>query len=67
LSHPNFTAVADLKQNLRYPIVVAGGISSVDDLVQLAELGAEGAITGMAIYSGAIDLKRAIETVDQVS
>jgi len=46
---------------------VAGGISSVDDLVQLAELGAEGAITGMAIYSGAIDLKRAIETVDQVS
>jgi len=66
LSHPNFTAVADLKQNLRYPIVVAGGISSVDDLVQLAELGAEGAITGMAIYSGAIDLKRAIETVDQV-
>jgi len=67
LSHPNFTAVADLKQNLRYPIVVAGGISSIDDLVQLAELGAEGAITGMAIYSGAIDLKRAIETVDQVS
>jgi len=67
LSHPNFTAVADLKQNLGYPIVVAGGISSVDDLVQLAELGAEGAITGMAIYSGAIDLKRAIETVDQVS
>jgi len=67
LSHPNFTAVADLKQNLRYPIVIAGGISSIDDLVQLAELGAEGAITGMAIYSGAIDLKRAIETVDQVS
>jgi len=67
LSHPNFTAVADLKENLRYPIVVAGGISSIDDLVQLAELGAEGAITGMAIYSGAIDLKRAIETVDQVS
>lgn len=67
LSHPNFTAVADLQQNLRYPIVVAGGISSIDDLVQLAELGAEGAITGMAIYSGAIDLKRAIETVDQVS
>jgi phosphoribosylformimino-5-aminoimidazole carboxamide ribotide isomerase len=67
LSHPNFTAVADMKQNLRYPIVVAGGISSIDDLVQLAELGAEGAITGMAIYSGAIDLKRAIETVDQVS
>jgi phosphoribosylformimino-5-aminoimidazole carboxamide ribonucleotide (ProFAR) isomerase len=46
---------------------VAGGISSIKDLVGLAELGVEGAISGMAIYSGALDLKHAIETIDAMT
>ena len=50
-----------------YPIVVAGGITSIDDLVELAKLGVEGAISGMAIYSGSLDLQRAIETVDALA
>jgi len=64
LTHPNFDSVAELSDNLRYPIIVAGGIASIEDLVELAKLGVEGAISGMAIYSGALDLKRAIETID---
>jgi phosphoribosylformimino-5-aminoimidazole carboxamide ribotide isomerase len=67
MTHPNFDAVAELKHNLRYPIIVAGGISSIDDLVGLAKLGVEGAISGMAIYSRALDLKRAIETIDAMT
>jgi phosphoribosylformimino-5-aminoimidazole carboxamide ribotide isomerase len=67
LTHPNFAAVAELGDNLRYPIIVAGGIASIDDLVELAKLGVEGAISGMAIYSGALDLKRAIETIDAMT
>ena len=67
LTHPNFAAVTELSDNLRYPIIVAGGISSIEDLVELAELGVEGAISGMAIYSGALDLKRAIETIDAMT
>lgn len=67
LTHPNFEAVAELGQNLRYPIIVAGGIASIDDLVGLAKLGVEGAISGMAIYSGALDLKSAIETIDEMT
>lgn len=67
LTHPNFAAVAELGDNLRYPIIVAGGISSIEDLVELAKLGVEGAISGMAIYSGALDLKRAIETIDAMT
>ncbi len=67
LTHPNFAAVAELRENLRYPIVVAGGIASIDDLVELAKLGVEGAISGMAIYSGSLDLQRAIETVDALA
>ena len=67
LTHPNFEAVAELGENLRYPIIVAGGIASIDDLVGLAKLGVEGAISGMAIYSGALDLKKAIETIDEMT
>ncbi len=67
MTHPNFDAVAELSHNLRYPIIVAGGIASIDDLVGLAKLGVEGAISGMAIYSGALDLKRAIETIDEMT
>jgi phosphoribosylformimino-5-aminoimidazole carboxamide ribotide isomerase len=64
MTHPNFDAVAELQDNLRYPVIVAGGIASIEDLVELAKLGVEGAISGMAIYSGALDLRRAIETID---
>lgn len=67
LTHPNFTAVAELQENLRYPIVVAGGIASIEDLVELAKMGVEGAISGMAIYSGTLDLRRAIETIDAMT
>lgn len=64
MTHPNFDAVAELHDNLRYPVIVAGGIASIEDLVELAKLGVAGAISGMAIYSGALDLRRAIETID---
>ena len=67
MGHPNFAAITELKNNLRYPIIVAGGIASVEDLVQLAKIGVEGAISGMAIYSGALDLRRAIETIDSMT
>ncbi len=67
MTHPNFAAVAEFQEYLRYPIVVAGGISSIEDLVELAKLGIEGAISGMAIYSGALDLQRAIETIDALT
>ena len=40
---------------------------TIEDLVELANLGVEGAISGMAIYSGALDLKRAIETIDAMT
>lgn len=67
MSHPNFAAVTELQQNLRYPIIVAGGVASLEDLVELANLNVEAAISGMAIYSGALDLGHAIETIDAMT
>ena len=63
LSHPNFQSISSLIAAVGYPIVAAGGIASIDDLLELARIGAEGAVTGLAIYSGALDLERAIREV----
>lgn len=38
-------------------LIASGGVTSMDDLVQLKEIGCEGAIIGKAIYEGKITLK----------
>lgn len=39
-------------------LIASGGVSSIDDLYQLKEIGCEGAIVGKAIYEGRITLKQ---------
>lgn len=38
-------------------LIASGGVSSIDDLIKVKELGCEGAILGKAIYEGHIQLK----------
>ena len=42
-------------------IVASGGVSSIDDIKALRALDLYGAIIGKAYYTGAIDLKEALE------
>ena len=42
-------------------IVASGGVSSLEDVKALRELELYGAIIGKAYYTGAIDLRQAIE------
>jgi phosphoribosylformimino-5-aminoimidazole carboxamide ribotide isomerase len=42
-------------------LVASGGVSTIDDVKRLAARGIYGAIIGKAYYTGAIDLKEAIE------
>lgn len=37
------------------PVIVAGGIASIDDLRALRDVGARAAVLGMSLYTGAID------------
>ncbi len=66
LSHPNFDAVSQVVNGIKLPVMVAGGIATVDDVVKLREIGAYGAITGMAIYTGSLDLAKAIQTISDL-
>ena len=45
----------------RSGIVASGGVSSLEDVRALREAGLYGAIIGKAYYTGAIDLRRALE------
>lgn len=50
-----------LSQKFDMDIVASGGISDIDDIKALRQLGLYGAIIGKAYYTGAIDLKEALE------
>ena len=59
---PNIDATADLARAVSIPVIASGGVSSIDDLISLRDCGAglNGAISGRALYDGAIDLKAAL-------
>jgi len=64
LTEPNFTAIAELVNATRLPVIAAGGISSLLHLKMLNQLGVEGAIIGKALYTGDINLKQALNTIN---
>ena len=51
----------ELSRKLDLQIIASGGVSSLDDVKRLAKMDIHGAIIGKAYYTGAIDLKQAIE------
>ena len=63
LTEPNFTAIFELVNATKLPVIAAGGISSLNHLKMLKQLGVEGAIIGKALYTGDINLKQALVTV----
>ncbi len=64
LTEPNFSAISELINAIRRPVIAAGGISTLNHLRMLKQLGAEAAIVGKALYTGDINLKQALATVN---
>ena len=58
---PNVAATGALARAVSVPVIASGGVSSLADLLAIREDGAiAGAITGRALYDGAIDLAEAV-------
>ena len=66
LTGPNFDAISEVIDSVRVPVIASGGVASLNHLKMLQKLGAEGAIVGRALYTGDIDLKRAIAAISQM-
>ena len=60
LTEPNFDMIHRLLDETNIPVIVAGGLSKLEHLRRLKELGVEGAIIGKALYTGDINLGEAI-------
>lgn len=56
---PNFEGIAEIIETSGMKTVIAGGISTYEAIEKLKAMGADSLIIGKAIYTGAIDLKRA--------
>ena len=60
-TEPNFQQVEELLSTSKLKMLVAGGVSHIDHIRRLADLGAEGAIVGTAAYTGDIEMREAVE------
>ncbi len=61
LTGVNLDHLEQLNDTVSCRIIASGGVRSIEDIENCAKLGLYGCICGKSIYSGAIDLKEAIE------
>jgi phosphoribosylformimino-5-aminoimidazole carboxamide ribotide isomerase len=57
--------VARLIASVQVPVVVAGGVSSPEDIRELKKIGAHGVVLGSALYAGRLRLRDALEAADE--
>jgi phosphoribosylformimino-5-aminoimidazole carboxamide ribotide isomerase len=70
LTGPNIAATVELAQAVRIPVILSGGISTLEDLrdARDAEGGIiAGVICGRALYDGRIDVARAVALIESQS
>ena len=58
---PNVPRWLACRQHVPMPVVASGGVTTLDDVSDLAAAGMAGAIIGRALYEGTIDLAAAIK------
>lgn len=61
----NVPEMARMQRHVSVPVVASGGVTTLDDVKELAQAGMAGAIIGRALYEGTIDLAEAIHVARQ--
>ena len=60
LSGPSYDQLAALQKAVKCDIVASGGVTTLDDVKRLRDMGLYGAIIGKAYYAGTLDLAQAV-------
>jgi phosphoribosylformimino-5-aminoimidazole carboxamide ribotide isomerase len=55
----------DLVQALKIPVVAAGGVTTIEDVLTLRDAGAAGAVAGTAIYTGMLSVRDTLEALKE--
>lgn len=61
MAGPNFERTKALIGAVDLPVIASGGVSKIDDIKKLAEMGAAAVIIGRSLYEGTLKLSDAIE------
>ena len=62
---PNFEETQKLADTSNCPVIISGGVSSIDDIKKAKSLkNIEGIIVGKAIYDGDIKLEELVKEID---
>lgn len=65
MAGPNIESLQEMERATDIPVIASGGVTTLDDVRQLADAGTFAAIIGRAIYEGTIDLGAAVEIGEQ--
>ena len=66
LQGPNHAAMAEMKSAVQVPVIASGGITTAEDIRQLAQHGLDGCIVGRALYEGTLSLADALAAAEEV-
>ena len=61
LAGPNLKAMEEMVKAVNIEVIASGGVSNLEDIRNLKNVGVSGVIVGKALYTGSLDLKEAIE------
>lgn len=65
LSGPNFKIYEDILKNTNINLIASGGVSKLEDIKRLNEMGTYGAIIGKALYEKTLNLGEVIECLQE--
>ncbi|HMC11465.1 MAG TPA: 1-(5-phosphoribosyl)-5-[(5-phosphoribosylamino)methylideneamino]imidazole-4-carboxamide isomerase [Pirellulaceae bacterium] len=66
LQGPNFEAMAEMNTAVETDVIASGGVTSADDVRQLAAIGMAGCIVGRALYEETLTLADALAAAGEV-
>jgi phosphoribosylformimino-5-aminoimidazole carboxamide ribotide isomerase len=57
---PNFSEMATMQEAVPFPVIASGGVSTLDDIQKLRQLGLSACIIGKALYEGTLQFEDAL-------
>ena len=66
MSGPNIDSTKELIEKTGMDIIASGGVSTIQDIENLQNIGAAGVIIGKALFNGALDLEKVIKKFENI-
>ena len=60
MAGPNLEAMTEMRSAVRIPVIASGGVTTAEDVANLARIGMAGAIIGRTLYEGQLTLAAAL-------